>query len=95
MEQDLNATKADRKHKNKISYAEFSVAIKGVLLGMLAGSKYKKVKEMNPVLEEAYATREMNAREAALRCVLLDVRPPPSGDGGRLVARVCACLIGL
>jgi len=58
LEQDLNATKADRKHKNKISYAEFSVAIKGVLLGMLAGSKYKKVKEMNPVLEEAIVKLE-------------------------------------
>jgi len=58
LDYDDTSSAEDRKHKMKITYPEFSTAIKGTLLGMLKGNSKKKIKEMDPELEEAIAKLE-------------------------------------
>mmetsp|Transcript_47815 Transcript_47815/g.125214 ORF Transcript_47815/g.125214 Transcript_47815/m.125214 type:complete len:100 (+) Transcript_47815:802-1101(+) len=58
---------ASKKHKQSISFGEFSIAVKAILLGILAGKpkivaekQSKKFKDdMDPILQEAIASLEM------------------------------------
>ena len=63
---DKTATAADRKHKQKINFEEFSIAVKSILIGYLNGKRgkaaenvSKKLKdEMDPILDDAIAKLE-------------------------------------
>jgi len=61
---DLASTPQERKHRNKITYSEFSVAMKGKVWSCFFKSTGKKASDMNPVLEDAIARLEKKGFKA-------------------------------